>query len=70
MLILFSLYQAGVAHAMTEMGAEPDSILDNTGVDPENLEFVRDNQARLEQLQEETDALAPPEMDEEYTGEY
>ncbi|HEX5580881.1 MAG TPA: hypothetical protein VFX39_04835 [Gemmatimonadaceae bacterium] len=67
-VILLALAQASAANAALEMGASRDSVLARTGVQPANLDFVRDNKAWLERLQAEMAALAPKDVDDEDEG--
>lgn len=64
-VITYSLVQASFAQAALQMGANRDSVLANTGIDPANLDFVRDNQAELQRLQAEIAALTPKDDEEE-----
>jgi len=57
-VVTFTLAQAGVANAAVETGASRDSILARTGVEPANLDFVREHKATLERMQGEIEALA------------
>jgi hypothetical protein len=61
-LIVFSLYQAIAAQELIAGGISQDSVLAQMNVHPDDLRFARENRARLQQLQRETDALAPPEL--------
>lgn len=68
-LITFALYQATTAQQLIAMGLEQDSVVDELNLHPADLEFARQNRTRLEQLQRETDALAPAGLgndDEDY----
>ena len=68
-VIVFTLAQAGVANAAVEMGASRDSVLARTGVEPANLDFVREHKAELERMRAEVEALAPDETAEDDGGE-
>lgn len=64
-VIIFTLAQAGVANAAVEAGASRDSVLARTGVDPANLDFVREHKVVLERMQAEVAALAPDKAAED-----
>lgn len=68
-LITFALYQATTAQQLIAMGLEQDSVVNELNLHLADLEFARQNRTRLEQLQRETDALAPAGLgndDEDY----
>ena len=67
-VITWTLVQASFASAAIDMGANRDSVLASTGIKPANLDFVRENRARLEQLQAEIAALAPRDADDDDAG--
>jgi hypothetical protein len=58
-LVVFSLFQAMAAQQMIASGMNQDTVMAQMEVHPDNVRFARENQARLEQMQRETDALEP-----------
>jgi hypothetical protein len=68
-VITWALFQSAFAQGAVEMGAPRDSILASTGIHPANLDFVRENKAALERMQQETAALAPPDAADDEGGD-
>ena len=58
-LIAFALFQAQAASQAMDEGVSRESILEQSNMHPDNIEFARQNRARLQQLEEETSALEP-----------
>ena len=50
-VIMVALFQASFAQASLEMGAQRDSVLASSGMNPDNLDFVAENREELRRLQ-------------------
>lgn len=57
-LIMLALFQASFAQASLDMGAQRDTVLAATRMNPDNLEFVRTHRTELQQMQEELSQAA------------
>lgn len=57
-VIMLALFQASFAQASLEMGAQRDTVLAATHMNPDNLEFVEQNRDALRQMQDELEAAS------------
>jgi len=57
-VIMLALFQASFAQASLEMGAQRDTVLAATHMNPDNLEFVEQNRDALRQMQDDLEAAS------------